>query len=311
MLKQFASPKPIDIPLHTYAEEGHLDLFTIHAGDQHGTLKGAHLDRVASLDINGAHFLPASFTRVGKLDELNLSAQNAKASDFEPEQKLTAQVNLKDGRIQKLQTTVEPQRPKLTLMNKRISASHSAIRLGSQDDVSQDGQITFFVRSEIPATFPHDETIEVAGVDGFFHTKFSLADKNLSMQDSQTAVAVLDPLKSFGDSAFGSLQFRPVAADGAAGDWQPLARLVRVPHLKEVLCPDDSEKQCTLSGDLLYLINAIASDRNFAHAVPVPSGFADMNLTVPRPNGTVLYVKLRDDPTTINTAALPVLPDQQ
>ncbi len=168
----------------------------------------------------------------------------------------------------------------------------------------------FFVKSEIPAKFPHDEKIEVASADGSFHTVLSLADKNLSLQDSQTAVAVLDPLKSFGDSAFGSLQFRPVAADGTAGDWQPLAHLVRVPHLKEVRCPDDPEKQCTLSGDLLYLIDSIASDPDFTHAVSVPSGFADTSLTVPRPTGTVLYIKLRDDPATINTAVLPVLPDQ-
>jgi hypothetical protein len=78
-----------------------------------------------------------------------------------------------------------------------------------------------------------------------------------------------------------------------------------------VRCPEDLEKQCTLSGDLLYLIDSIASDRNFAHAVSVPSGFADTSCTVPRPNGTVLYIKLRDDPATINTAVLPVLPDQQ
>jgi hypothetical protein len=136
-------------------------------------------------------------------------------------------------------------------------------------------------------------------------------DKNLSLQDSQTAVAVLEPLKCFGDSAFGSLQFRPVAADGTAGDWQPLAHLVRTPHLKEVRCPDDPEKQCTLIGDLFYLIDSIASDRNFTNAVSVPSGFAETSLMVPRPIGTVLYIKLRDDPIAINTAALPVLPNQQ
>ncbi len=66
-----------------------------------------------------------------------------------------------------------------------------------------------------------------------------------------------------------------------------------------------------LSGDKLYLIDSIASDRDFTNAVSVPSGFAETSLAVPRPNGTVLYIKLRDDPTTINTAALPVLPNQQ
>jgi hypothetical protein len=237
-------------------------------------------------------------------------AKDVPSSGFQEEQKLTTQVNLKDGRVLKLQTTVEPQRFKLTLINKRIQAAQSAIRLGSTDDLPLDGRISFFVKSQIPATFSHDEKIEVASTDGFFHTVLSLADKNLSLQDSQTAVAVLDPLKSFGDSAFGSLQFRPVAADGTAGDWQPLAHLVRVPHLKEVRCPDDPGEQCTLSGDLFYLIDSIASDRDFTNAVSVPSGFADTSLAVPRPVGTILYLKLRDDPTTINIAVLPILPNQ-
>ncbi len=65
-------------------------------------LKGARLDLVASLEVNGAHFLPASLTRVGKLDELSLLAQDVPASGFQEEQKLTTQVNLKDGRVLKL-----------------------------------------------------------------------------------------------------------------------------------------------------------------------------------------------------------------
>jgi hypothetical protein len=310
-VKQFGLTKPTDVPFHTYAQAGHLDQFTIHAGDRQGVLKGARLDQVASLDINGAHFLPTSLTRAEKLDELSLSASDAPASGFQPEQKLATHVTLKDGRVLKLQATVAPQRPKLTLINKRIQAAHSAIRLGNPDDLPLDGRIIFFVKSQIPKTFPHDEKIEVASADGFFHAVLSLADKDLSLQDPQTAVAVLEPLKSFGNSAFGPLQFRPLAADGTVGDWQLLAHLVRVPHLKEVRCPDDPEKQCALSGELLYLVDSIASDREFAHAVSVPSGFADTSCTVPRPNGTVLYIKLRDDPATINTAVLPVLPDQQ
>jgi hypothetical protein len=308
-VKQFGQSQPINVPLHTYAEVGHVDQFTIHAGDRDGELKGARLDQVLSVDLNGTHFLPASLSRADKQDELSLLAQSAQAPDFQPEQKLTSQVNLKDGRVLNIQTTVRPERPKLTLLSKRIQAQ-SAIRLGSQDDVPLDGRLYFFVKSEVPARFPHDEKIEVASADGFFHTVLSLAAKNLSLQDPQTAVGVLDPRENFGDSAFGSLQFRPLAADGAVGHWQPLAHLVRVPKLKEVHCPDDPEKQCTLSGDLFYLIDAIASDREFANAVSVPSGFADTSLAVPRPNGTVLYIKLRDDPTAVNIAVLPVLPDQ-
>ena len=81
--------------------------------------------------------------------------------------------------------------------------------------------------------------------------------------------------------------------------------------LKEVRCPDSPDKQCRLSGSELFLIDSVASDSQFTHTVSVPLGFADSNLSVPRPNGTLLYVKLRDDPSTVDTLILPVLPDEQ
>jgi hypothetical protein len=129
------------------------------------------------------------------------------------------------------------------------------------------------------------------------------------LQDAQTVLATLDPLKAFGPSAFGVLQFRPVSADGVKGDWQPLVRLVRVPTLKEIRCPDSPDKPCTLSGTNLFLIDSVASDAQFTHNSPVPLGFVESSLTVPRPNGTLLYVKLRDDPSEVNTVVLPVLPE--
>jgi hypothetical protein len=32
---------------------------------------------------------------------------------------------------------------------------------------------------------------------------------------------------------------------------------------------------------------------------------------VPRPNGTLLYIKLRDDPATVNRLVLPVFPEER
>jgi hypothetical protein len=55
----------------------------------------------------------------------------------------------------------------------------------------------------------------------------------------------------------------------------------------------------------------VASDAEFTHTISVPIGFADSSLNVPRPNGTLLYIKLRDDPATVNTLTLAVLPDEQ
>jgi hypothetical protein len=197
------------------------------------------------------------------------------------------------------------------LLGKSIQpgATPSAIRLGNQDELPQDGRLSFFVKSEVPDTFPRNEKIEVATADNSFDVLLSLVDGNLVLQDSQTVLAMLDPLKSFGPSAFGSLHFRAVDASGAKGDWAPLANLVRIPSLKEVRCPDSPDKQCTLNGSNLFLIEAIASDSQFKHEVPIPLGFADQIVTVPRPNGTLLYIKLRDDPSAVNKAALPVLPE--
>ena len=116
--------------------------------------------------------------------------------------------------------------------------------------------------------------------------------------------------KAFGPSAFGPLRFRPVDADGAKGDWTPLANLVRVPSVKEIRCPDSPDKQCKLTGTNLFLIDSVASDSQFSHTVPVPAGFVDSTLSVPRPNGTLLYLKLRDDPSAVNMMVLPVLPEE-
>ena len=59
-------------------------------------------------------------------------------------------------------------------------------------------------------------------------------------------------------------------------------------------------------------VEAVVAGRHLHEhgAVPVPIGFSDMSLTVPRPNGTLLYLKLRDDPATVDMAVLPVLPEE-
>jgi hypothetical protein len=131
----------------------------------------------------------------------------------------------------------------------------------------------------------------------------------LVLRDAENVLAVLDPRKAFGPSAFGPLRFRPVESDGTKGDWQGLATLVRVPALKEIRCPDSPDKQCKLTGNNLFLIDSVASDPEFAHTTPVPTGFIDSTLSVPHPNGTSLYIKLRDDPSTVNTVTLPVQPE--
>ena len=311
-IKQFGLSAPDVLPLLSYSEAAHLDHFTINAGDKQGVLDGTRLDEVASFELNGVHFVPAKLSRVKEKDELGLAIPaSAAAANLQPDEKVEAHVALKDGRVLNLQTTVEAPRPKVTLVSKSVQATPtpSAIRLGSQDELPLDGRLSFFVKTEVPEKFPRTEKIEVATTDGLFDVLLGVTDGNLILQDSQSVLAVLDPLKNFGPSAFGPLQFRPVDAENAKGDWQPLVNLVRLPSLKEIRCPDSADKQCTLSGANLFLIDSVASNTQFTHTVSVPVGFVDNTLSVPRPNGTLLYIKLRDDPATVSTAVLPVFPE--
>jgi hypothetical protein len=311
LVKQYGAGKADEVELRSYSEAAHLDTLAINAGDSQSTLIGTRLDQVAAVELSGIRFAPSGLSRVDTKDELRLSTDAKDISTLHAGDKVTARTVLKDGRILNLEATIAPPRPKVTLINKSIQPgrSPSVFQLANQDELPQDGKLLFFLKTEIPETFSRTQKIEVATSDGAYDVSLSLDDGSLVAQDAQTVMATLDPLKSFGLSAFGSLRFR--AVDGnAKGDWQPLASLVRFPALKEVRCPESPDKQCVLSGANLFLISAVASDPEFKHSVPVPEGFADSTLSVPRPENSLLYVKLRDNPSSVNPATLPVLPAQ-
>jgi hypothetical protein len=65
------------------------------------------------------------------------------------------------------------------------------------------------------------------------------------------------------------------------------------------------EIQCTLVGDKLFLIDAISADPDFTSPVTVPDGFIEASLSLSVPRGKELYIKLRDDPTTVDTLVMP------
>jgi hypothetical protein len=169
--------------------------------------------------------------------------------------------------------------------------------------------------------------VEISTAGESFHVLLSIKDGNLTMQDAKTIFAVLDPMKLLGPSAFGPLKFRAVNADGIEGDWQPLVNLVRIPVLKGLRCAPGgkgvvsqkdpnhekeqaADKECTLIGDKLFLIDAVSADPDFSSAVTVPDGFVDAALTVPQPKGKTLYIRLRDDPATVDAAVVPLLNSQ-
>ncbi|HTZ58111.1 MAG TPA: hypothetical protein VMB49_08445 [Acidobacteriaceae bacterium] len=302
-VKQKGLEKPDQVPLHTYSEAAKLDSLTVYAGDHQGTLKGTRLDEVASMSINDAVFSPAAaLTHNGSEDSLLLKGPDS--SSFHPDEKVLAKVTLKDGRVLDLNASVQASRPVLKLLNKSIHSDGpaSVVQLGSEDELPDNAKLTFAVQA--PESFPRDQKIEIASPDNGFSTTLRVGDGGIVLQDSKTALVTLDPAKAFGGSAFGPLRFRAVTARGVAGDWQPLATLVRVPELKELKCVEGASS-CTLVGSDLFLLQQVGIDAQLANAVTVPEGFGDGTLNIPRPNGTI-YLKLRDDPAVVNTAVLPV-----
>jgi hypothetical protein len=311
-VKKFGLPDGDEIRLHTYAEAGRLDSFAIHAGDAEAVLKGTRLDQVTEVEAGALVFKPKALSRANQHDELTLVSEDPSSSALlQPDESLLLHVTLQDGRVLDLPATVAPRRPSVTMISKSVqydeSAPPSAVRLGNPEELPQEARLNFFLKAQVPEVFAATERIEVATADDSFRVLLSLKDGNLTLQDSKTVFAVLDPMKLLGPSAFGPLKFRAVMADGVEGDWQPLVNLVRVPSLKGVRCAAPRERQCALSGDKLFLINEVSSDPDFTNAVTVPDGFAEATLLIPPLKGKTLYLKLRDDPNTVDTAMVPTL----
>jgi hypothetical protein len=265
--------------------------------------------------VNGVSFTPNALTRENQQDELMLTAHDAAAAaKLRPGDSITVHVTLKDARLLDLKTEVDAPRPHVSMLAKSVQLDQSSpliVRLGSSEELPQDGRLNFFLKTQQPPTFPPTERIEVATADESFRVLLSFKDGNLTLQDAKTVFAVLDPMKLLGPSAFGPLKFRPVAGNGLDGDWQPLVNLVRVPKLDGFRCVTSPEKQCTLSGEKLFLLDSVSSDPDFVNSVTVPEAFVQDALSIPSPKAKTLYIKLRDDPDTVDVAVLPTLPAVQ
>lgn len=307
LVTKFGLHAPDEIPLRSYSEAGRLDAFRIHAGDSEGILKGTRLDQVLAVEVNGLRFAPANLGRANQEDELKLVTTDSSAEKvLLTGAPITVQVTLKDGRTLDLKAIVDPARPRLNILSKSVQLDPATtpplVHLGNPDELPQDGHLNFFLKTQVPEAFPPTERIEVATKDESFRVLLSEKDGNLTQQDPKTVLASLDPMKLLGPSAFGPLKFRPVSADGVEGDWQPLANLVRIPDLKGVRCVVEPEKQCTLVGDKLFLIDTVSTDPEFTNAIAVPDGYVDATLAIPAVKVNTLYLKLRDDPGVVDTA---------
>ena len=310
-ITQFGLEKPDLLTLTAYAEAASLDRLTVSAGDKVALLKGTRLDEVKTAELDGIELTPSALSRVQDLDHLEMTAA-ASTANLDPGKHYVAKVVLRDGRELKAPVIVEPPRPQVALLSKGMQQEASApappVHLSSSEDLPVEERLVFFLKSSEPVKFPRGEKVEVAAVDGSFRTVLSLADGSLMLEDAKTAIGMVEPLARFGSSAFGPVQARAVSADGVTGDWLPMGTLVRLPGFKELQCPRTATKPCTLTGTNLFLAASIGATADLDNAIDVPPEFTGTQLSVPRPVNGSLYLWLRDDPATVQTLTLPVLP---
>lgn len=308
LIREYGNEQPQRLTLHTYSAAARLESFAFHAGDSRGTLRGDRLDEVAGLTLKDAELQPETLSSSGGHDELTMLQSAPLAPDLKPGDQTKARVHLKDGRVYEVSVTVQAPRPSATLIGKSLQLPSTGevhrIRLASQEELPQDAQLTFSLHARTPAVFSRDDRIEVATLDGSWSTVLAQGS-GMTLQNARVAVATLDPAKAFGPWAFGPLRFRLVSAAGA-GDWQPLAILVRLPVLSGLACPGSAEAPCELSGVDLFLLDSVSGNAAFGVPTVIPDGFTGHTLAVPRPADGQLYVKLRDDPAVISVVQLDV-----
>jgi hypothetical protein len=300
-IKQFGDENHERVPLTAYSANIKLDALTIHAGDQTAVLTGKGLGSVVSLDLDGQTFTPAAGS-----DDATVHLE-AKAA-VTPKDGDEAKAKLKDGRVLPVKVTAAAARPGLTMVSMNASQGEQdgtlPVVLSGKDEIPLHGKLTFVVTTK--DVFPRTQKIEVATANEGVKTTLSIAENNLVLQDDHTAVATLNPLKEFGQSAFGPLAMRPVAADGSTGDWTRLGILVRTPEISEVKCTTADAATCAVDGKNLFLVQSFGAGKDFAKSADVPSGFAQSEFAVPTPaDGATLYLKLRDDPAAAATVKLP------
>lgn len=312
-IQQFGQPKPDEVTTKTFTEPAHISGVELHAGDRMLTLTGSNLAQVASVKVGDLAFAPGDVAVTSGATTLRLQlAAEASAPPTKAQEKLTAGVVLRDGRVIKVPVSVLSQRPSLKLLRKNAEpAGDATFTLTNADDLPLKQKLSFTLKTEAP--FPRTGQVEVATVDGTLRAVLTLAPSGgLLLQDPKTIVATLDPLRSFGPSAFGEIHLRAVypPAEGSSdpaqtSDWVPLATLVRLPSLTALQCPVELGKPCTVAGENLFLIQKLSTDENFGDPTMVPDGFIGNTLNVGGSSTGKLYLKLRDDPSSTVIANVP------
>ena len=276
---------PDQIALIGRVEPSRLDRFTVHSGDRDGVLEGARLDQVTALTLGGTRFAAGALTRVGEGDRLVLAAEQPLAGGSDA----TATVALRDGRSASVAATIAPARAVAQLIDRRVAFDPPAGALPielPQGLVPTGASLTFSARiaGGMPAG---DDGIEIAAGDSV--KRLTVASGAVQRVGNDVVVTTFAPEATFGPAVTGTLRFRAWRG-GAAGEWQSLATLVRLPVLRAIACTD----RCTVTGRDLFLLRAIGANADMRAATLLPGGFVGATVEAPAPAEGMLYLQLHD-----------------
>ncbi len=338
-IQQYGQPAADEVAARTFSEPATVTGIELHAHDKILVVRGTRLREIQKITVGDLVFLPApdpshDIQPTGSSSPGTLHFSLPASAPVPPtsvNQALVASLSLRDSRSLTFPFTVMPPRPVITLLRKTElpEAKDSNIYLSNSEDLPLTSLLTFTIKSQ--ERFPRNGQLEIETLDGTLRTVLTLAPSGgLLLQDPYTVVATLDPQSSFGPSAFGPLRMRAIfpmvigstngrraaatataVADSSTGDvstptsdWLPLVTLVRLPILTQLQCPPDAKEPCILAGYNLFLLQSVAANPEFTDPVQVPDGYTGTTLSVPRPTAGTLFFKLRDDPSSMDSAVM-------
>ena len=218
-IQQYEQPTADELSTRTFSEPSRVTAVEIHAGDRALVVTGTRLGEIEKVTLGDLTFSPApdaSYDTQPADSDLPGTLHfalpaNVPAPATHASQSLTASIHLRDGRTLTQPLTVAASRPVISLLRKSTmpDSKITNIYLSNADDLPLTSLLAFTLKS--PDRFPRNGQIEIETLDGTLRTVLTLAPSGgLLLQDPHTIVATLDPLRSFGPSAFGALHMRAI-----------------------------------------------------------------------------------------------------
>jgi hypothetical protein len=305
-----AGAAPAVLTLPALQEIGRLDALTLAAGDDAALLTGSRLDQVREVRLGDLVLRPGALTRTDRADQLTLvAADPAALQAIAAGSRIVADVGFAGDRHKTIAVTVGAARPTPVLLQRHAQPAPRPgvlpMTLKPDGAVAQDARLTFAFRLDPAMPLTGREVVEVATVDGQAIGRLT-AGKGYDLQDATTGIVGFVPAEALGGLAHGAIRFR-IVRDGVATRWTPLGSIVRLPELRAIACTPAG--RCTVSGERLFLAQAIATNDRLDAAQPIPDGFTANAIDVaPAATGqkpAQLFLRLRDAADTVAIVTVP------